>query len=55
MVITMAKLLMAHASKHGARNPPVPMFVTDSMLGFETISKLAGQKQELEPRLNDAL
>ena len=26
MVITMAKLRMAHASTHGARKPPGPMF-----------------------------
>ena len=26
MVITLAKLRMAHASTHGARKPPVPMY-----------------------------
>ena len=29
MVITMAKLRMAHASKHGARKPPGPKFGFD--------------------------
>ena len=28
MVITMAKLRMVHASTHGARKPPGPMFPT---------------------------
>ena len=30
MVITMAKLRMAHASTHGARKPPGPIYCSES-------------------------
>ena len=33
LVITMAKLRMAHASTHGARKPPGPMFSSFLPLG----------------------
>ena len=38
MVITMAKLRMAHASTHGARKPPGPK-VSVSVSNFDTINQ----------------
>ena len=52
MVITMAKLRMAHASTHGARKPPGPKkyFFWDISSSYAKIlgEKLVGQKQKTE-------
>ena len=59
MVITMAKLRMAHASTHGARKPPGPFFCTYLLVMSKYWRKQmfslgrfheAGQKQKTEER-----
>ena len=41
MVITMAKLRMAHANTHGARKPSGPMEVTELVLNCNQISNMS--------------
>ena len=42
MVITMAKLRMAHASTHGARKPPGPKYHSNRKVGGGTVTIFSG-------------
>ena len=42
MVITMAKLRMGHASMHGARKPPGPIFFGPDLVGCILVLRFLG-------------
>ena len=48
MVITMAKLRMAHASTHSARKPPGPITLTEYPLSGSKAMSVEREKREIK-------